>query len=340
MFFSKKQVVTLGVDIGTSDIKIAQVTHGEQMNLDTYGIVNLSKHIGSLSGTQAITETANILKELCRQAEVTTKRCGTSLPNSAVFTSVIEMPAMSDKELSSAMEFEAKKYIPLPFSEVAPSWTIVSKNPTNNTVNVLLTAVSRQLRESYLKIFELAGLELEFIDIEALALIRSLVGNEKKNSVIIDIGAKTTGINFVKDGYLHLTRNMNIGGDTITARVAQTMNINPIRAEQFKKDFGVSQTSFIPKAILPILEQIKNEAKQMIGIYQSNLVQTNSIILSGGGSNIPGIVEYFEDLRIPVEVASPLKRVHFALAAEPVLKKFALHLPIAIGLALRESNES
>ncbi len=336
MFFSKQKTI-LGVDIGTSDIKIAQITHGSVNTLDTYGLVNLSYHIDTKSSDQAISETAKILKELVTQARVTTKKCVISLPNSAVFTSVIEMPKMSDKELNSAMDYEAKKYVPLPFSEVAMSWSIVSTNPANNSVNVLLTAVPKLVRESYIKVFELAGLELEIIEIEALALIRALVADPSLNSVIIDIGAKTTGLNFVKQGFLHLTRNLNVGGDTVTDRIAETLHISAVRAEQFKKDFGVAESSFIPEAIKPILAVVKNEVKQLLTIYQSHGVTVNNLILAGGGANIPGITQFFQDLGPKVELGSPLKKVGYPVAAEPVLKRFQLHLPIAIGLALREN---
>lgn len=335
MFFSRQKTL-LGVDIGTSDIKIAQITHGSVNTLDTYGLVNLSYHIDTKSSDQAISETATILKELIAQARVTTKKAVISLPNSAVFTSVIEMPKMSEKELSSAMEYEAKKYVPLPFAEVALSWSIVSTNPATNSVNVLLTAVPKQVRESYIRVFELAGLELEIIEIEALALIRSLITDPKLNSVIIDIGAKTTGLNFVKQGFLHLTRNLNVGGDTITDRIADTLHISQVRAEQFKKDFGVAESSFIPEAIKPVLSIIKNEVKQLLTIYQQHGVQVDNLILAGGGSNLPGAQQFFQDLGAKVELGNPLKKVGYPVASEPVLKRFGVHLPIAIGLALRE----
>lgn len=45
MFFSKKKSI-LGVDIGTANIKIAQVSHGEKTILDTYGIVNIAYQLG------------------------------------------------------------------------------------------------------------------------------------------------------------------------------------------------------------------------------------------------------------------------------------------------------
>jgi Tfp pilus assembly PilM family ATPase len=111
MFFSKDKSV-LGIDIGTATIKIAQITHAETRTLDTYGLVNFVADITNRTDKDAIKKTADVLKELIEKANVTAKHCVASLPNSSVFTSLVELPQMSEKELNSAMEYEGKKIYP------------------------------------------------------------------------------------------------------------------------------------------------------------------------------------------------------------------------------------
>ncbi|HYV34010.1 MAG TPA: type IV pilus assembly protein PilM [Candidatus Limnocylindria bacterium] len=336
MFFSKNNSI-LGVDIGTANIKIAQITHGSQPVLDTYGIVNTPYQLGGKNDEVAVKQMADILKSLVEKAGVTAKKCVISFPNSSVFTSVLELPKMNEKELASAVEFEAKKYVPLALSEIDLSWTVIDAgNTTNNTFKILLTAVPKLVTENYMKVFSLAGLEPQVAEIEALALIRSLIGSAPINCVIIDIGARSTGLNILENGLLRLCRNLNIGGDTITDKVAQSLNISVFRAEQFKKDFGVSNSTFIPDTIKPVLNIIKNEVKQILAIYQSQDIVAEKIFLVGGGANLPGIVAFFQDLNITVELGNPLKAVSYGQDLEPVLKRYALSLPVAIGLALRK----
>ncbi len=337
MFFFKKKSSILGVDIGTADIKIAQITYNnDKPFLDTYGIVNLSYQLTSENSDEVVGKAAEVLKQLVKHAGVTTKRCMISLPNGAVFTSIIDMPEMSDKELDQAIQFEAKKYVPLPISEVILSWSIVGSNPTNKTKSILLTAVPRHLKESYVNLFALAELNLEVIEIEALALIRALVFDTKSNYVIIDIGAKATGINFIKEGYLQLSRSINVGGDSITEHIAEVLNISHGRAEQFKKDFGVAGTGFIPEAARPVLETIRNEASQLLTIYRARGVQVSKIILVGGAAGMPGIIEFFAELGVATELGNPLSKLEYPEAVGAVLKRYALHLPVAIGLALNK----
>src|SRR5581483_6916260 len=117
--------------------------------LDTYGMVNSKYQIGIKADTMSIASMAGILKALVQKAGVTTKRCFISFPNSAVFTSVISMPKMSERELASAVEFEAKKYVPLALADVDLSWTIIADSLAGSKVapqgqeslKVLLTAV-------------------------------------------------------------------------------------------------------------------------------------------------------------------------------------------------------
>jgi type IV pilus assembly protein PilM len=289
------------------------------------------------SGTSVI-QTATLLRNLVSQARVSTKRCVASLPNASVFTSVIDMPKMPEQELASAMQYEAKKYVPLPFSEVSLSWSIIAETAESASLKILLIAVPKQVKEMYINIFKQAGLELEIIEIEALALIRSLIVDTTKNSVIIDIGAKSTGLNFIKGGLLQLTRNLNIGGDTITDRIAQTLNISQERAEQFKKDFGVTGTDFLPEAVKPVLNIIKTEVNQLISIYRAHNIQIDQIVLVGGGSKLPGIQDFFKDLGSPAVMGNPLQQVSFSEASSPLLDRFGLQLPIAIGLALRSET--
>lgn len=332
---SKKSI--LGVDIGTANIKIAQIDHGQTAVLQTYGIVNTPYQLGGKHDELALPEMAKLLKSLLVKARVTAKRCVISFPNISVFSSVLEMPIMQESEMNSAVEHEAKKYVPLPLADVDLSWTAISDKSAAGSAKILLTAVPKQITRNYLKLFAFAGLDPEVGEIEALALIRSLIGNSPANCVIIDIGAKSTGLNIIENGYLRLSRNLNVGGETITAKIAQTLNISEGRAEQFKKDFGVSGTAFIPEAIKPVLNVIKTEARQLLTLYQSqNNKKVDKVILVGGGSHLPAIANYFEDLNITVELGNPLKTISYRKDLSSILERNALSLPIAIGLALRK----
>jgi type IV pilus assembly protein PilM len=337
MFFSNKNSV-LGVDIGTTNIKIVQLTEEKDGThvLDTYGLVNVSFEIDEAK-EEVIQRTVDVLKNLIKRSGVTTKRVVASLPNSAVFTSVIEMPDMTDSELKTAVEFEAKRYVPLPMEEITLSWVSLEKS-TDGKNKVLITAVPNTILKSYLKIFELAGLQPIALEIEALALIRSIIGHDQGSNLLIDIGASATHLNITEHGNLMLTRNIPVGGETITRKIAESLKITYSRAEQFKKDFGLTQSTLIPETIKPILINIKNEAKQLQSIYEARGMKFDKVIIVGGTANLPGLNEFFSDMGSKIVNGDPLNSIKYSPEIKPVLRQYSSNLAVAIGLALRETK--
>lgn len=339
MFFSQNKS-KLGIDIGTSSIKVVQLKKQDQKYfLETYGMVDVSMRKASDSGFDVIAETARILKQLLEKARVTTKKVVASLPNNIVFVSMIEMPEMSEKELKNAIEFEARRYVPLPLEEVTLSWSVMHEPGTPRAkLKVLLTAVPTSVIDNYLKMFKIAGLEPIALEIESLALIRSLVGSRQDSFVIIDIGARNTSLSLVDKGFLRVSRNLSVGGETITAGISSGLKVSLARAEQFKKDLGVSGqlASQIPQSIRPPIDTIKSETAQLINIYESSGGTIQEVVFAGLGSHLPGLAQFFFDLGPKVSMGDPLKFVSFHPEVKSHLEPMALAFSVAMGLAMRE----
>jgi type IV pilus assembly protein PilM len=336
MFFSSNKSV-LGIDIGTTNIKLVQISNdGNKHILETYGMVDAAFEIDERKESN-IEKTVSVLKLLIEKSGVTTKKVMASLPASVVFTTIIDLPKMKDSELQSAVEFEAKKYVPLPLEEVTLSWTSApEEDPEKN--RVLITAVPNNILKGYLRIFELSKLQPQALEIESLSLMRALVGGDGSNILMVDIGAKNTHLDIIEHGNLVLTRNVPIGGETITNKIAASLNITAARAEQFKKEFGLNQASVIPEMVKPILSNIRQEVVQVQSIYHARGKTFDKIILVGGGANLPGFMEYLSDLGPQIVKGDPLSQISYNPQLEPLLRQYSTSLAVSIGLALRTSK--
>lgn len=338
MFFSHSKS-KLGIDIGTSTIKVVQLKKEESKYiLETYGMVNISGDLNGKNDVDVIGQTAEVLKKLLEKSQVTAKKAVASLPNNVVFVSVIDMPSLSEKELKSAIEWEARRYVPLPLEEVTLSWSVLKEGAAADKLKVLITAVPTTVIENYLRMFKLAGLEPEALEIEALALIRSLAGSRQDAYIIIDIGARNTSLNLVDKGFLRISRNLPFGGDTITSGIAQSLHVSSTRAEQFKMDLGVTQglEPGLPQIMKTSLENIKNETAKLVQIYESSGGSIAEVIFTGGGSRLPGLKDYFASLGIKTSLGDPLKFIGFDERLKPNLTRVSLSLSVALGLAMRE----
>ena len=122
----------LGVDIGGSSIKMVELTNNNgRAQLVTYGFLERSLKGGSAKLIDDTDKTAELIKQVLKKSKVLTKRAVTALPAPAVFSSIISLSEISKKDLSSpkkvtaAVEWEAKKVLPLPLEEMILDWKVI-----------------------------------------------------------------------------------------------------------------------------------------------------------------------------------------------------------------------
>jgi type IV pilus assembly protein PilM len=210
-------------------------------------------------------------------------------------------------------------------------------------LKILLTAAPKDLVSRYLEIFKKAKLNLVSLETESFALERALIGRDKSAIMLIDIGAVATTISVVVDAVPLINRSIDIGGHTITKAIANSLNIDADRAEQFKRDFGLSQTSGasagqIPKRIEFMVSSIINEVKYVLNLYQSQgHGMVEKVILAGGSAWLPGMTQYLSTvLGVNVFIGDPWARVMYPLELKSVLQSIGPRLAVSVGLAMRE----
>ncbi len=363
LFSSKKSF--LGVDFGTLSIKIVELELEKgRPKLVTYGYIEEAINIVKSDKDEDRVRTITILKSLLKEAHTTTNKVVAALPPYAVFSSIIALPMMPNKDLASAVRWEAKKFVPMPLEEMILDWKIIKEGevapekpipkkperlgervvtPEKKTKNlqILLTAAPKNLVKRYLDTFKQSELQLVSLETEAFAIERSLVGEDKSAVMLIDIGALGTHISVVSDGVPVLNRSIDIGGATITKAIADSMNIDLGRAEQFKRDVGMSigpgGNGQIPKTIGFVISSIVNEIKYCFNIYQNQESKAiEKIILAGGSSFLIQLPEYLsKELNIKVVIGDPWSRIVYPVDLEPVLKEIGPKFAVAVGLAMR-----
>lgn len=348
---SKQKKSFLGIDIGTASIKLVQLGDDNgRPRLMTYGYTEQPNDIVKSESDASRQAVVAALKLIMREARVTTNKVVAALPSFTVFSSIISLPAMNRKELNSAVRWEAKKFVPLPIDELVLDWKLL-KEPANpaaeagrapKNLRVLITAAPRSLRDRYSLIFKEAGLEVVALDTEAFALERSLIGTDAAPVMIVDIGAVATDIAVMVDGVPLINRSIDVGGNTITKSIAQSLNIDPVRAEQFKRDFGLSagqsSVSQIPKTIEFIVSQIINEIRFVLNLYRSQgSGPIEKVVLAGGSAFLLNLPEFLEKtLSMKTFIGDPWARVVYPLELKPALQEIGPRYAVAIGLAMRQ----
>jgi type IV pilus assembly protein PilM len=353
-FFEKTGGPVLGVDIGTTAIKLTEVRRGKKLpELINYGVLEsedafLRGHTGfQVSSLKFLEEQAvDFLKMLLERVKPQTKVALASLPVFSAFTTILSFPDMSPADIEKSIGYQAKQYIPIPISEAALDWMKVGEFEDDKgakNIQVLLISVPKETIKKYQDIFSGAGLALKALEVETLSLTRALTQGDPTPSFILDIGSRVSSILIAANGQILFSGETDFGGASLTQGLASSLNISPTRAEELKKERGIVNTGpnqELSTIMLPFLSAIINEVKKVEFAYRGrfpNAPKIERLILSGGGSNLLGIQKFFSDeMGIPVVKASPFLRFEHSPLIEPLIPELNPKFSVALGLPLRE----
>jgi len=343
----------LGVDIGTTSIKIVEVKKGkERPEFVNYAYLESSGYLARAN--QALqtsslklfeSEVAEFLKVALYELKPQTKDAFASLPPFAAFIAALDFPDMSPGEVQKSLAFQAKQYIPMPVSEVAIDWVKAGDFEDDKGFKhqeVLLVSVPKEQIIRYQRLFKLVGLNLKSLEIESLSLARILSAGDPTPTVIVDIGSRSTNIVFVENGQLKFNSQSDFAGASLTQALSSSLSINPLRAEELKKErgiVGVGPNYELSTLMLPFLDAIINEVKKAEYAYRNqfpSLAKVERVVLSGGGANLLGIEKYFAgEFNLPVVKAAPLTRFNYKPEVEPVVAELNPIMSVALGLTFK-----
>ncbi len=336
---------SVGLDIGSHSIKLIELGSDRSgITLLAAGSVPTPPKALSSKLAADYEAVAIAIKDLFKATGCKSKTVNIALPESQVFTRVIEVPQLSQRELSSAIKWEAEQYIPLPLDQVNIDFTVLreAKMTTSGKMEVLLVAAPKALLEKYLTILELSEVTVANAETEIIAAARALVRSTStiKTAMIVSLGAQTTDLAILRSGILAFTRSISSGGEALSRAVAQGLEFNLTQAEEFKKTYGLERDKVEGKilaAAKPIMETIVGEMKRAVEFYMEKHKDEHieAIVLSGGTARLPGMVIYIaETMGIETQLANPWVGIRKD-AKQSILDVDASTYSVAIGLALR-----
>ncbi len=348
-----KSKSVIGVDIGSSSLKVVQLRRdGGAAILETYGELALCPYAGVEVGQATNMPAAKIaetLIDLLREANVTTKDAGISIPFSRSLLTLVELPRRDNpEEQKTVIELEARKYIPVPVSEVQLDWFIIPEAipegaEPSKKVQVLLVAVHNDeltLLEGVVRGAELAA---SFYEIEIFSTIRSVVDEPVKPVLVLDIGASATKVYVVEHGVVALSHNIPRGGQDVTRTIATSTGISVGSAEALKKEHGFKneEGTYDRRSIELVFSRIFEEAKRALSQYETEKgKKVSCLILTGGGGVTKELQAYAKTFfGAEVRIADPFGKTQTPAFMRPVLEQIGPEFAVAVGLALRKLEE-
>lgn len=363
---NKESPSVLGVDIGSSAIKVVQIKKKNgQAVLETYGELALGPY-GNAAIGQAVqlppekiaSAIADLMKE--KEVNVTTKLAGISIPFASSLMSVIELPEVPPKQLATMVPLEARKYIPVPISEVMLDWSVIPKpddveNPVEpelgtavapadkiKKIDVLVVAIHNDTIARYQKIIQDSGLMAGFFEIEVFSTMRSSVEEGLQPVMVMDMGAASTKLYVIERGVIKASHTVNRGAQDITSAIAQSLGLPIERAEVMKREVGATGSDKTLTGIITlVLDFIFAEANRtLLGFEKKYNKSVSKVILVGGGAALKGLQDLAKTaFKTEAELGNPFGKLATPAFIEQVLKETGPEFAVAIGAALRKLQD-
>lgn len=313
----KKDASVLGIDIGSSAIKVIQIKKKRgRAVLETYGELALGPYAGVEVGRATSLPADKIIeaiKDVLRESKTSTVLCGASLPLSSSLLSFISIPPVPEKQMPDVIAIEARKYIPVPLNEVLLDWSIIPKEeayvaddetpkPEKQGNDVLVVAIHNQYINDYQSIMMGSGLQPSFYEIEIFSSIRAVVDQGISTVMILDMGARSTKLYIVERGILRASHIINKGSQDITLALSKALSITVAEAETMKRTYGLKggpEYKELTEIITVNLDYIFYEANATLLSYQKKFNKNVSKVILTGGGGAPARVHRFGQDRLP-----------------------------------------
>ncbi|VAX24466.1 Type IV pilus biogenesis protein PilM [hydrothermal vent metagenome] len=354
----------VGLDIGSTGVKVALLKKGKRgYELVNFGMVPLPPDTivdGEVENPTAISEA---IKNLLKSEKLTShKRCVFSVSGQSVIIKKITVPLMSEDDLAESIQQEAEQYIPFDIDEVNVDFQIVSAEgeipkkgakpeggEEDRQMDVLLVAVKKGIIQEQNEILTQAGLKPTVVDLDVFALENGYelsYGLDADDTfALVNIGASNTNVNIIENGITAYTRDMPVGGNTITETIQKNMNVGFRDADAIKlghMDESITKADAIPH-IKQGVAHICEELKSTIETFQKTSdSQVRRIHLCGGTAMLEGIESLVSaEVGLECDKIDPFKSLkvnkrHFDLE---YIESIAPQAVIAVGLAIRRLDD-
>jgi type IV pilus assembly protein PilM len=353
--FGVKKIRAFGLDISDSSIKVAEL-NVRKGHLHSAVFADVPLPEKTIVNHMIVNEerlSASISKALKTAKSINSKFVVCAVPEAKSFVRLIRIPKMPESEIDSAIPFELEQNIPIPIDQVYIDWKILNVLP--DQLEILVTASSKDYIDSLIVSLHTIKLLPVAMEIGSQATARALIGADtsNRNVLIVDIGAQQTSFIIVDHNNPLYTSSIPIAGNSFTESVARVLSMPWREAEKIKITRGLTsqseQEQGVRQAILPILDNIIDEIKNVIRFFEEHSSQKfiDTILLAGGSSRVPGVMEYITT-RINLGSGKTQLRVSQGNAWANVLSTSGSNMPLerqdalaystVIGLALKGSN--
>ena len=350
MFFINRKKDVIGVDIGSSSVKLVQLKEMKGgYGLLNAGIIPLPPEAIVDNTLMDSSSIVSAIKNLVSSLGIKVKDVACSISGNSVIIRKISLPSMPPDELEDQISWEAEQYIPFDINDVNVDFEILSPDSIDpSKMNVLLVACKKDIINDYVSVFNEVGLQLSVVDVDSFAVQNAFEVNHDAGDnevlALVNIGAGVMNINVVKNGITLFTRDVQMGGNLYTEEIQKQLGVSSSEAESLKMLAYERRSETLVDVINKVNDTVTQEIRRSLEFYNStaNEDRITKIFVSGGCSKTYNLTNCInEKLGLPVEAIQPFAKLQIVEKDfDPeYLQEIGPLMAVPVGLAIRRVGD-
>ncbi|MDP8260673.1 MAG: type IV pilus assembly protein PilM [Candidatus Gygaella obscura] len=340
-FFKKKEKSFVGIDIGSSNLKIVRLAPNKEtkkIQLTDFANIAFEEQVSSDQIKKA-------LEEALRQTNISKDSDVVfNIPNNSAITRYVVMPKMNHDDLRKAIGYELEKYIAFDTKEAVYDFRILENAQVKEGhLKVLLVITKKETVDERVKAIEDVGFIPKVVSIDSVVISNTFYLNhadkKDKNIAIVNLGSRLCSISVVRGGISNFMRDIAVGIENIVSLVSEKLEMNKadilnsiLKPELQSKEFK--------DIINSVLSNLLNELYLSFDYYETQFeTSIDEIYITGGLSQQPGLIEFLSNnLGITVNKLNPLQNLDMSVDLRSKLDSKKDIMAVSIGLALEDSD--
>ena len=337
---------SFGLDISDESIKFIElVKTKESIKVNRYGEKKIPSGIiesGKIKDPKKMEEILVSLRD-----EEGLKSVRVSLPEEQVYLFNLKLEKLGLENIREAIELSLEEYIPISAEDAIFDYELLSEN--DQSLKLQVAAIPKNVIDGYLSIFKNSKISAKSFELEAQAIVRSVIKKgDLETYMIVDFGKKRTGIFIVSRVVVIFTSTLDLGGIMLTNMIEKNFKISFEEAEKKKEECGLkrnAENTEVFSVLLNGVSVLRDEIVKHFLYWHSHKDEEGKdrppikkVILCGGDSNLIGLAEYFSvSMKIKVEMANVWVNIEDTEKYIPEINfNQSLAFATTLGLALRD----
>jgi len=349
--FSRKSKTSVGLDIGSSLVKVVEIDHSKaEPVLTRYGIIKLPPEAiveGEVMDQSLVVEG---VQECITKAGISETAVVTAVSGRAVIVKKVVMDKMNPDDAKEAIFWEAEQHVPFDIDDVCLDFQVLKDDVGANQMEILLVAAKKEMVNAHANIVRDAGLMPSIIDVDSFAVQNALertgISDEGRVTGLINIGSDVTNINIIQNNIPYFTRDLSVGSTLFVEAIQRDLAVDYEEAEAMiagEREFDDPDRAH--EVISRAAEEISMGIERSISFLKTagDADGIDEIVLSGGGACIPGLREILAQKHdIEFRINDAFERIDRAEdlfeGSDDSADKVGPLLTVALGLALRREQ--